>query len=418
MIKFPNKKQIFTIFSIILILVNLIVAVLIFYDLQIIESPKTDVEIKVVEITENELILEIKMKMQNPNNFDVSIEDFKILSMTENGDEIGELDIEGGVISSDESKTFIATDKISFNENSDFIKLNNKISGKIGVIFLGFIKKTIPIELNVITSLEEIINNIEIPDIDLEFIFEELTNDGLKFTAGVNILNENNIGITINDFTLYAINDFNEEVGSFKIKGGEIKPNDKSFFNTTGVLFYSFIDTQELILSLSGDASLKIAGMNKSISLSTEISVILPDIQEFIFQNENIKFYIPVQFKLTIRGIVANVGFKYYNPSNISLFTRNINCSIKRVDGEKITQIGIEQMESCIIDPKQEVCIETEILIPYVEYLKAGNWRLIPNWIVLTIEGDFSIAGTRQAFPLSLNAYVNPNLFKNQEFVE
>ena len=75
-------------------------------------------------------------------------------------------------------------------------------------------------------------------------------------------------------------------------------------------------------------------------------------------------------------------------------------------------------MDSCIIYPKQEVCIETEILIPYFDYLKAGNWRLIPNWIVLTIECDFSIAGTRQAFPISLNAYVNPNLFKNQEFVE
>jgi NAD(P)-dependent dehydrogenase (short-subunit alcohol dehydrogenase family) len=62
-----------------------------------------------------------------------------------------------------------------------------------------------------------------------------------------------------------------------------------------------------------------------------------------------------------------------FTTRNISLFTRNINCSIKRVDGEKITQIGIEPMESCIIDPKQEVCIETEILIPYFEYLKAGN---------------------------------------------
>jgi len=75
-------------------------------------------------------------------------------------------------------------------------------------------------------------------------------------------------------------------------------------------------------------------------------------------------------------------------------------------------------MDSCVANPREEVCVKTEILIPYRDYLKVGTWRLIPNWIVLTIDTDLAIAGTRQAFPVSLNAYVNPNLFKNQEFTE
>jgi len=418
MVKFPSKKKIFVILLIILTLVNITATVVIFADIQIIKAPKTEIEIKVADISAEELTLEIQMKMYNPNSFEVSVEDFNILSMTNNGDKIGDVNIEGGAISSDKTKTFTITDKIKFQQDSDFKVLNNKISGKIGVKFLGFIKKTIPIEIDVITSLEEIIEKIEIPDIDLEFFFDDLTEDGLEFTAGINVYNPNNIGITINELTLNAINDFDEKVGSFKILGGEIKPKNQSYFTSNGVLLYKFIDTEKLVLSISGDASLKIAGMNKSISLSTALSVILPDIQEFIFKNENIKFYIPVQFKLTLRGILATVGFKYYNPSNVSLVTRNINCSIHRVDGDKKTQLGIKSMESCIIDPKKEVCIKSEILIPYFTYLKAGNFRLVPNWIVLTIEGDFAIAGTRQAFPISLNAYVNPNLLKNQEFKE
>jgi hypothetical protein len=418
MIEFISKKKILSIFLIILILLNLITAIIIFVDIQIIKSPQTNVEINVIDINAEELILEIQMKMHNPNTFELSIENFKIKTFTHDENEIGEINIEGGIISSDESKTFNVIDKIKFKENSDFNVLKNKITGTIGVIFLGFIKKTIPIELNVMLSLEEIIDNIEIPDIDLEFTFDDLTNEGLEFTAGINVYNPNNIGIIISELTLNAINDYNEEVSSFKITGGEIKPNNKSFFTSSGILFYSLIDTQELILSLAGDASVKIAGMNKSISLSTEMSVILPDIQEFIFKNENVKFYIPVQFKLTLEGILATVGFKYYNPSNISLFTRNINCSIHRVDGENKALLGVKSMESCIIDPREEVCIKTQILIPYLTYLKMGNFRLIPDWIVLTIEGDFSIAGTRQVFPISLNAYVNPNIFKNREFEE
>jgi LEA14-like dessication related protein len=418
MIRFTRKMKIITIFLAILMLVNIFVAIVIFTDIQIIKSPKTEVEIKVADITADKLTLEIQMRMHNPNSFDVSLEDFKVLSMTHDGDKIGELSIEGGTISSDKTKTFGVTDEIIFKENSDFKILQNRITGKIGVIFLGFIKKTIPLEVNLITSLDEIIDNIEIPDIDLEFSFEDLTDEGLEFIAGINIFNPNNIGITIDELTLNAINDLDEKVGSFIIAGGEIKPKDHSFFKSNGILLYKFIDTQKLTLDLSGNASIKIAGMNKQVSLSTEMSVILPDIQEFIFQNENIIFYIPVQFKLTSNGILSTVGFKYYNPSNVTLIAQNINCSIHRVDDNTKSLLGIKEMEPCTIKPKEEVCVKTEILIPYIEYLRSGNWRLIPKWIVLTIEGDFAIAGTRQVFPISLNAYVNPNLFKNQEFSE
>jgi len=418
MIKDPDKKKIYTIFLVLLTIINVTVAIVIFTDIQIIESPKIDVEVRVIEITADELILEIKMKLHNPNSFEISMEDFKVLSTTKNGDKIGEMSIKGGSVHSDKTEVFTEIAKIKFKEKSDFKILKNKITGKIGVEFLGFIKKTIPLELNVLISLEEIIGNIEIPDIDLEFYFDNLTRDGLEFTAGINIYNPNDIGITINELTLDAINDQDENVGKFKITGGEIRPKNHSFFKSTGVLLYKFIDTRELILSVGGKGSVNIAGMNKTISISTDMSIILPDIQDFIFQNENIKFYIPVQFKLTFSGIQTTVGLKYYNPSNISLVTRNINCSIYRVDNEKKTQLGIKSMESCIINPHEEVCIKTQIIIPYLTYLKAGNWKLIPDWIVLTIEGDFAIAGTRQVFPLSLNAYVNPNLFENKEFNE
>lgn len=418
MIKFPSIKKIFTIFLIILLTVNMIASIVIFTDIQIIESPKTEVKVKVLDLTADELILEIQMKLHNPNSFELSMQDFKVLSTSKKGETIGEIEIKGGRIPSDKTEIFIVTDEIKFQEKSDFKMLNNKITGKIGINFLGFIKKTIPIELNVITSLEEIIDNIEIPDMDLEFNFDNLTREGLEFTAGINIFNPNNIGITIHELKLNAINDQNEKVGSFNIAGGEIRPKNHSFFKSTGVLLYKFIDTQELILSVGGNGSVKIAGMNKRLSMSTEISVILPDIQEFIFQNENVKFYIPVQFKLTLGGIKSTVGLKYFNPSNVTLVTRNMNCSIHRVDNEKKTQLGIKSMESCIINPHREVCIQSEIIIPYLKYLRAGSWRLIPDWIVLTIEGDFAIAGTRQAFPISLNAYVNPNLFQNQEFSE
>jgi len=418
MAKMSLKKKMFSFFLIVLLFANIIAAIFIFSDIQIIQSPVTNVEIKIIGFNEKDITLDIEIEMQNPNSFDLSLQDFKIISKTVDGDKIAELEIEGGIIYSKDTKNFNLTDKIKFMEDSDFKILYNQITGTIAVSFLGFIKKSIPVELNIETSIEQLIQNIKVPELDLEFTFDELNPEGLDFTAGISIYNPNDIGITINELTLNAINDMDEEVGSFSIKGGVIKPQNSSYFKSKGVLLYTFIDTKTLILSLVGDASLKIAGMNKSIAVSTEISVLLPDIQEFIFENESVKFYIPVQFRFTLRGLLANIGFKYYNPSNITLIARDIYCSMHRVDGDSKNQLGIEEMENCIIDPHQEVCLETEILIPYISYLRAGNWRFLPDWIVLTIDGDFAIAGTRQAFPISLNAYVNPNLFKNNEFTE
>jgi hypothetical protein len=75
-------------------------------------------------------------------------------------------------------------------------------------------------------------------------------------------------------------------------------------------------------------------------------------------------------------------------------------------------------MSACSIAPKDKICVRTNITIPYIKYLSTCRigYGFLPDWIVLRIEGDFYIAGTRQAVPISLNAYVDPNLIKQKEF--
>jgi len=60
--------------------------------------------------------------------------------------------------------------------------------------------------------------------------------------------------------------------------------------------------------------------------------------------------------------------------------------------------------------------MKRKLSIPVLMYHTVG--KIIPDWIIITIEGDLSIDGTRQVVPLSLNAYVSLNLFKDQEFIE
>jgi hypothetical protein len=126
-------------------------------------------------------------------------------------------------------------------------------------------------------------------------------------------------------------------------------------------------------------------------------------------------FQIPVQFKIRLRGIIATVGFKMFNPSEIPLEGRNLECCVYRLDGEQKILLGKKGMEPCKIEPGDIVCVNTEIIIPYRKYIFTGLFKLRPDWIVLNINGFFSIAGTRQEFPISLNAYVDPSLFLPKE---
>lgn len=418
MFKIPNKKKIFTIILITILIINILSATLIFSDIISLKTPKTEIEIKAANITPDEIQLDIKIKMINQNGFDIKIEDFKVTSTTNNGDKIGDINIQGGKIFSDKTKIFTTSNKIKFQENSDFNILKNRITGKIGVIFLGFIEKTIPLDINIITSVEEIFENIEIPKINLDLNFDHVTDEGIEFTSKINTFNPNNVDMTINKLTLEAYNLEKEKINSINIDGGTIKANTNSNFINKGILPYKLIDTKKINFILKGSASVKIAGLNKTLPFESSINVNIPDIKEFIFDEENIRFYIPVQFKLTLRGLQTTVGLKYYNPSNVTLIAKNINFSLNRIDRDKKTVIDTKKMEPCILNPKEEVCIKTELITPYIKYLRAGRLKIRPNWLVLTLEGDFTIAGTNQSVPLSLNAYVNPYLLRTQEFSE
>jgi len=407
-----SKKRLFKLFTIVLILINIVVAIFIFIDIEIIKAPKTEVFVNILEVTSEEIILETTIKMSNPNSFEVSFEELILKTSTKDNKKIGEIIFDGGKIPSSETKTFYSKDRIFFQEEGDFSFIKNKITGKIGISFLGFIKKTIPLEVSVIASVKEIINSLDIPDIDMELGFDNITMEGIEFTANVEIFNPTKIEFGIDEFSIVAKTEENDEVGRLVIFGDIVGPEESATFTSKGSLHYNALDSNKIIFTLNGIARGKIGGLEKKIQISTDAELIIPDISEFIFKNQPIEFQIPVQFKLRLRGIVSKVSFNIYNPSQIPLEGRDLNCCIFRQDRDKKTLLGKAEMEPCIIAPKERICVKTEIVIPYRKFLFSSSLRILPKWIILNINGNFSIAGTRQEFPISLNAYVDPTLFR------
>jgi len=399
-----------------LIIINLILMSLLFYDFQFFESPETYVTVDVIKIDSEELVLQTKMDITNNNSFDLLVTNFKVISKTLNGIKIGEISINGGLVLAKNKKTFISENKFSFEDQS-FKILKNEISCKIGINLFGIIQKTIPINIVVYTSIEKILDNLDIPVLNVETFFNDIYYNGLNFSASINIYNPTNFEYTIENLNLNLKTDENMSVGNITIFGDTISPKSSLTFSSKGTVSFSALDAKILYVNINGIAGVKIAGLYQKINLSTVTTVKIPNIQEFIFQNQTIDFYIPVQIKLTLRGILINLGFKFFNPSNIPLLANNLVCYVYRSDGEKLTLLGEKSMNACELFPNNTVCVETQVIIKYIKYFTSIVGKILPDWLVIKVRGDFSIAGTRQAFPITLNAYIDPHIFIPKEFI-
>jgi len=124
-----TKKRIIVPFTVFLLIVNIFTAILIFFDIQVISAPKTEVFIEIVEVNSEEVILEANLKMYNSNRFDIEIKDLTITSLNYENQEIGKLKIKGGNIHSNSEKTFTEKEKIIFKESKNYTVIKNHREG-------------------------------------------------------------------------------------------------------------------------------------------------------------------------------------------------------------------------------------------------------------------------------------------------
>jgi len=396
---------------IILIILNLLFGGVLFYIITVIEAPDIDTSIKILELNEEEIIIEIRININNPNFFSIIIEDFQIECTTEEGLEFGNMQIIGGEVAGSSNSTFINNGNFSFN-NYDFEPIINEISGKIGFNFFGIIHKIVPINITIISQLGDIISNITPPDININIEISEVVENGISLLGEIIVFNPNNFQILMDDILLNVETELNKNVGNFEIISGNINPNSYNNFSINGNLSYETLNADKIKINLKAKVGANIAGFKKIINISSTTKFDIPDIQELLLINGTMDFSISGEFKLKIDGILTNVGLIVYNPSEIPLQAANLVCIVSKVTNNETEILVKNNMKESAIPSKNEVVLTTEIKIPYITLIKFGNGKIFPDWLLITIEGDFSIAGTNQSIPLSFNGYIDLNLFQ------
>ena len=396
-----------------LIIINVIIGAFLVLDIQILKAPIIHADIDPITLSPDQILLEARIHVINPNPFDISVENFKIVSTTSDGYEIGQFFIGGGNIPPNTNKTFTATDQLGFNGH-DFTLIKNKITMDIGITVLGIITKTIPFEMTVDASLANITNTIQVPVIHLQATIDDITRDGVHFSGTLNAYNLNSFEIFIENISLKMQTEKNVDVGIVNLTGGTLKPEGSLTIDVNGTLLFKALDAKQILVNLTGIAGLQVAGIKKSIPFSVVIQFIVPDPGTLLALNDTFNFILSGDFKLRARGILCTVDFTIYNPSKIPLDARDLICSIFRFDNNKTRLLGTQNMSTCTVEPKNEICVSTQILIPYIRLLFSGAHQIIPDWFILTIKGNISISGINRSIPIAITGNLSPHFFMNR----
>lgn len=216
------KKTVFTVVAItVMIAINVTAGALIFLDIQFFQTPETTVRIDLIEVNPVEAVVKLTVEMTNPNHFELLIKNLELITFTDTGGKTVQPLIKNERVSPLGSKVFTATAYVGFNGVTPGF-LTTKLTGAVGVNFLGFIKKTLPLDISIITSVENVIQNLSSPILHVEADFEEVTQESVNMTVEVDIHNPNTFEIYVESFLVDVETETGENLGHMVIKGGEI----------------------------------------------------------------------------------------------------------------------------------------------------------------------------------------------------
>lgn len=404
------KKRIFTIIIILLFIINVVLASFFIFTFTAIDLPKIKSSVEITNLTENEITIKAQIQMHNSNFFSIIIHDFHINAKTKDGKDIGAIRIKGGKIEPNKEKTFDTLAVLNL-ENYDFEPINATINGSIGLDILGLLVRKIPIRIDVKVAVDTIIENINPPEVTISAQVDDVTKNGITFTGNITLKNKNSFEIYLSNTTTTITSDEGKELGSIIIPNSYIKSKETKDIQLSANLSYEALGEKKIILNVKTKVGARIAGFNKTLNISTKAEIDVPDIKQLIFLNEIMDITIGCDFNLRLNGVETIVGLQVYNPTEIPFEATNLVCSISGMTNNESILIAEGPMNPCDLSSQEQSCVRATIIMKYIDIIRSGGGKLVPDWYVLSVVGDFSIKNTNQSIPISINANIDPNPF-------
>lgn len=404
------QKKITILLFVIVTIIYIIVGALLFLNIQIMEAPEVLIEIEFSEVNSEKAILHTTVNIDNPNSFEIVVKNLKVVTITPDGYEVARISIEGGDIGSHEKKTFTQDVFVAFDGHS-FELLTSKLTGEVGANIL-FIQKTIPLNIGIVTSMENLINDLAAPSISITVDFPEITTEGINITALLDVYNPNSFDIFIEDILAELINEKGEKMGDVDVFGeGVVASKDYLHLNGLGRVLFETFNTKKLIFNMSGIAGAVIAGFEKNLSFDIQARVLVPDLEELLLsKDKSTVFSIMVDEKFTLKGIVFNLLLEVNNSFKVDLVLKDLMGRIYTVTDDTYNLIGENvEIENILAKAGTTGLSACEILVPFSKILPI-DWST--DWIMASVSGRVGIKGINQTVYLEIRGYVSVHPFR------
>jgi len=406
-----TKKTILSIILAVLFLINIIGAALIFIDIQILAFPQTTLRVDVIEINTDEIIIHHNLQLYNPNSFEMILKDFQIVATTTEGEEVTNLTIDGGSIPGQSNRSYAANDRIVMKGNLSGL-LSSKITGVVGFNIFGIITKTIPLEMTILTSLKEALNKIAIPGITIHVEFGNITKHAVNLTTAIEVSNQNPFGMYINNFILNITTEAGNNVGNFNIPDASIPAESTITIQGSGSVVIEALNAKKLSIALHADAGANIAGINKSLPLSAQIEIIIPNLEEFVPPDKPLELSLDIDFSRARGGLKGNMTLEVINPTKIPFIATDLVVLYYGVKNNQKYLVAEGSFGSGELVPGNTTYFHEEMMLYYSKLLNFSSKGFLPDKVFAQLRAKISLPGVAIYIPVAIGSYIDFHLLR------
>jgi LEA14-like dessication related protein len=405
------KRIIFALLIAVMTIANIAVGVVLVGDIRLMEFPETTVAVDIVEVTTDELVLQVDVTIDNPNEFSLKIEKLKIITSTLDGTELDRFTLSGGTIAGHTNRTFSDIDHISIMGEFPS-KIQSKITGDTAIVFFGFIQKSMDLTMTVITSVDKVLNTLALPSLTVNTNIEEITQSGVNITGDITIHNPNTFDISIANVSIDMKTNTGDLVGFIDLTSGIIRAQENLKLQINGTIRIEALNADTLIVTMSGDAGVHLVGTHKILSLETTAEIKMPDLNDLFPSDILSDVSIGVDFRGTLRGLLGEIVLQTINPYKLSLEVTDIELLVYRLDGTDSELIASAPIEDGVLQAQNTTIQRGEILIPY-KGLYFHNGKIgLPDLMKITVQANVTIPGLDHTMWVGLTGYQDVYLFR------
>jgi LEA14-like dessication related protein len=396
-------KKIIVIILVSATILNIVAGAFIFFDIKTMNLPETTLTLELVDLNANEAVLQTTLFVNNPNSFSIFLQNLTIITVTDNGEVINHLFMDGGETYAHENRTFTYAATIRFNETIPN-QLTSRITGTVGVMFLGLIKKTLPLKFTMVTSLSNILTQFTLPQIHLAGNFSEITQEGVNFTGNIEITNPYSFDMAIENISVAVETETGMQVGTVTVQGKTIPAKTSQQQTGSGQLLLKALDAKTLRMTVHGEVIVLIAGIKKSMNFSVEADIIPPHLEQLL-SGLPTDASLTGKYKLTLGGLLDQITLEIINPNKLTFHANDITVHIYRVDRDKQRLMCNGTIPDGVITSQNTTILQGDMLIPYSQLLPHLGERLFADRLQVIVRTNITIQGLNQTIWVGMTGY-------------